>query len=76
MTFPSVKLHARLSKFKACSVNTISGRNPSVGKFVKGVMLSAVRFHDFPHAAVLYKKRKAAGEACMLGRIIAKQKAS
>lgn len=52
-------------------MNTVSGRNPSVGKFVKGVMLSAVQFHDFPRAAVLYKKSKAAGEACMLGRIIA-----
>lgn len=71
MTFPSVKLHASLSKFKAYSVYTVSGRNPSVGKFVKGVMLSAVQFHDFPRAAVLYKKSKAAGEACMLGRIIA-----
>lgn len=76
MTFPSVKLHACLSKFKACSVNTVSGRNPSVGKFVKGVMLSAVQFHDFPRAAVLYKKSKAARETCMLGRIIAEQKAS
>jgi len=71
MTFPSAKLCACFSKFKPCSVNTVSGRNPSGGKFVKGVMLSAVQFHDFPRAAVLYKTRKAAGEACMLGRIIA-----
>lgn len=63
MTFPSVKLHSCLSKFKAWSVSTVSGRNPSVNKFVKGVMLSAIQFHDFPCAAVLYKESKVAGES-------------
>lgn len=71
MTFPSVKLHACLSKFKACSVNTVSGRKPSDGKFVKGVMLSAVQCHDLSRAALLYKKSKAAGGLYMLGRITA-----
>jgi len=52
-------------------VNTVSGRNPSACKFVKGVMLSAVQFQGFPHAAVLHKKSKTAGEAWMLERIIA-----
>lgn len=74
MTFPSVKFHACLSKFKAWSVSTDSGRNPSVSKFVKGVMLSAIQFHDFPCAAVLYKESRVA--VCMLGRIRVEQKAS
>lgn len=72
--FPSVRLHACLSKFKAWSVSTDSGRNPSVSKFVKGVMLSAIQFHDFPCAAVLYKESRVA--VCMLGRIRVEQKAS
>lgn len=75
-TFPSVKLHAWLSKLKAWSVSTDSGRNPPVSKFVKGVMLSAIQFHNFPCAAVLYRESKVAGEVCMLGRIRVEQKAS
>lgn len=76
VTFPSVKLHVCLSKFKAWSVSTNSGRNPSVSKFVQGVMLSAIQLHDFPCAAVLYKESKVAGEVWLLGRIRVEWKAS
>lgn len=56
VTFPSVKLHACLSKFKAWSVSTDSGRNPLVIKFVKSVMLSEIQLYDFP-CAVQGKQR-------------------
>lgn len=39
-------------------MNTVSGRNPSVCKFVKGVMLSAVQFQHFPRATVSAQEKK------------------
>lgn len=39
-------------------MNTVSGRNPSVCKFVKGVMLSAVQFQYLPRAAVSAQEKK------------------